>query len=83
MLQHGWDAATTENVLDSKGTNLSTSSSTTGDNFQLAQNHIGSFSNDIEKLFHLLGPGQFGLIKTIAYSKNSNVFFEVEASQGT
>jgi hypothetical protein len=66
MLQHGWDAATTENVLDSKETNdLSTSSSTTVDNFQLARSHIGSFLNDIEKLFHLLGPGQFNLIKTI------------------
>jgi hypothetical protein len=51
MLQHSWDeAATTENVLDSKKTDdLSTSSSTTVDNFQLAQSNISSFFLMISK----------------------------------
>jgi hypothetical protein len=36
--------------------------------FNLPEATSTAFLNDIEKLFHLLGPNQFGLIKTFDWS---------------
>ncbi|KAG2752615.1 hypothetical protein P692DRAFT_20724847 [Suillus brevipes Sb2] len=61
------EAATTENALDSKKTtDLSISSATCPPNpdHQLSQSYSLNRPNNVEKLFHLLVPGQFGLIKT-------------------